>query len=207
MSIRAWPAREDTGTIARQWLAPLAWLLTCAWLIHGSALQGHWRIDDPLVLLHVLKQPSAWADFMVPAAWRQLDVPFFTPLLVLDYRIDHAIFGFEPAGHYARHLLMLTLCALLSYHLLRPATGSWIALLGASLFLAGAPAVVVAQQLMARHYATGLALALLASLAAQPAPRRCGLDRCAAVPSGPVQQRSLPAPAPRAPVQSGWFPA
>ncbi|MFA7605111.1 MAG: hypothetical protein WCY08_00840 [Rhodocyclaceae bacterium] len=145
---------------------PLAaiWLGFLACSLHGSALQGFWRIDDLWLLHYVSLHPQASGYFFSPMQWQALSVPFFTPWLVLDFRLDIVLFGPDPMPHYGRHLLVLLLAAWLTFVLLRPHAGWLWSTLGASLFLAGAPTVVLAQQLMARHYADGLVFALLAIL-------------------------------------------
>ena len=145
-----------------------------AWLQHGSALQGFWRVDDPLILLYVAEQPEILGYFFSPSKWQALGVPFFTPWLTLDYRLDTALFGTEPAGHYLHHLILIWTCALLTYLLLRRLIGHFWASAAALLFLTGAPTAIVAQQLMSRHYATGLMFMLLALhlwLRSQETPR------------------------------------
>ncbi len=145
-------------------LTPAIALLLClsAWLLHRSALQGFWRVDDPLILLYVAEQPDILGYFLSPSKWQALGVPFFTPWLTLDYRLDSSLFGTEPAGHYLHHLILIWACSLLTYLLLRDFVGYLWASAAALLFLAGAPTAIVAQQLMSRHYATGLMFMLLA---------------------------------------------
>lgn len=141
-------------------LALLALLGLLAWQLHGSKLQGHWRVDDPALLLHALRYPSAWGDWFSASQWQTLGVPFFTPALLLDYRIDLALFGLAPAAFYAHHLLVFVAVAAASAALLQRHTGWLPAWAAAGVFLAGAPVEVVAEQLMARHYAMGLLLAI-----------------------------------------------
>lgn len=147
---------------------PVAWaalmLAAVTLLLHLSALKGHWRIDDPLVLLYVVDFPSSWGYFFSPSQWKSLGVPFFTPWLVLDYRLDFGVFGLQPQAFYAHHLIVIWFASLLTFILLEPHAGPWISGLACVLFLAGSPTEVVAQQLMSRHYPTGLAFAIGAML-------------------------------------------
>ena len=39
-------------------LALVAGLGLLAWILHGGKLQGHWRVDDPALLLHALRYPA-----------------------------------------------------------------------------------------------------------------------------------------------------
>lgn len=142
--------------------AVLAVLGTLA--LHGHVLGAFWRFDDPLILMHVLKNADFAGDFVSATQWRALGVPFFTPWLTLEYRLDLALFGLNPLGFQARHLGMLAVLALAGLMLLRPLVGTGAALAATLLFLAGAPVAVVAEQLMSRHYVSGLVCAVLAVL-------------------------------------------
>jgi hypothetical protein len=136
-------------------------LLTFA--LHASALSGWWRFDDPWLLVsYVLEHRDGLAYFLSPARWQSLGIPFYTPWAALEFRLDHALFGADPAGFYLHHLLTLALIAVLTGALMAGRFG-WVGA-GASavLFLAGAPTIVLAQQLMSRHYATGLLFAIIA---------------------------------------------
>jgi len=146
------------------WHTPLVALLLglAVWLLHGSALQGFWRVDDPLILLYISEHPSPPGYFFSPGQWQALGVPFFTPWLTLDYWLDANLFGLVPRGFYLHHLIMIWATALMSYLLLRSPLGHFWAGAASILFLAGGPSLIVAQQLMSRHYVTGLLFMLLA---------------------------------------------
>jgi hypothetical protein len=131
-------------------------------VLHGSALQGFWRFDDPMVLQYVVKYPRVVGYFFSPEQWQALAVPFFTPWLVLEYWLDWTLFGLDPAMFYAHHLVMIWLASFLTFMLLRRHAGFLYGGMAAALFLAGAPVAVVAQQIMARHYVTGLVFAIFA---------------------------------------------
>lgn len=139
-------------------------LAALTFLLHGSALQGHWRVDDPIVLLNVVEHPDALGYFFSPAQWQSLSVPFFTPWLALDYWLDQHLFGLSPVAFYAHHLVVVWFAALLTFVLLIRYVGWFWAGLATCLFLIGSPTVVVSQQLQARHYATGLVFAILSIL-------------------------------------------
>lgn len=132
------------------------------WLLHGSALQGFWRVDDPLILRYISEHPSLPGYFFSPGQWQAMGAPFFTPWLSLDYRLDTSLFDLEPRHFYLRHLVMIWATALMSYLLLRRPLGQFWAGAASVLFLAGGPTLIVAQQLMSRHYVTGLLFMLLA---------------------------------------------
>ena len=92
-------------------------------LLHGNALGGYWRFDDPVQLLYVVEHPGVIGYFLSPGQWQELSVPFFTPWLMLDYRLDLALFGLNPAMFYAHHLLVIWLVALLTFILLNRYVG------------------------------------------------------------------------------------
>ncbi len=133
-------------------------------ILHGSALQGFWRFDDPVVLLYVLETPDVAGYFLSPEQWRASGVPFFTPWLIFDYWLDLQLFGFRPAMFYAHHLLVIWLAALLTFILLYRHVSAFWSGMAATLFLLGAPVAIISQQIMTRHYATGLVFAILSIL-------------------------------------------
>lgn len=133
-------------------------------ILHGSALQGFWRFDDPVVLLYILEHPDVTGYFLSSEQWQALGVPFFTPWLVLDYWLDFALFGLKPAMFFSHHLLVIWLAALLTFILLYRRAGAFWSGMAAALFLSGAPVAIVSQQIMTRHYATGLVFAILSIL-------------------------------------------
>ncbi len=137
-------------------------LAVLTYLLHGSALSGGWRVDDPWILLFVCEHPGALGYFFSPDIWQSLGVPFFTPWLALDFRLDAALSTLNPRVFYLHHLMVIWLAAVLTFLLLRRFVGELWSAFAAALFLLGAPVVVLAQQLMSRHYASGLVFAILA---------------------------------------------
>lgn len=145
-------------------VAMAATLAVLTFFLHGSALQGFWRFDDPVVLLYVLKNPDVTGYFLSPEQWQASGAPFFTPWLIFDYWLDLKLFGFRPAMFFAHHLLVIWLATLLTFILLYRRAGTFWSGMAAALFLAGAPAAIISQQIMARHYAMGLVFAILSVL-------------------------------------------
>lgn len=137
-------------------------LLAVVAVIHGNALEGFWRVDDPLILLYVNQNSNAWGYFFSREQWQALGVPFFTPWLIFDFWLDANVFGQEPLGFYLHHLLVIWFIALLTFKLLRTRVGITWSLFAAVFFLFGESTSIVTQQLMSRHYAMGLAFTLLA---------------------------------------------
>jgi len=142
---------------------PLAALCLTAltFVLHGSALSGWWRWDDPEHLIYSL-QYSPRDYFFTPETWRLISPVNFTPLLSLSLDIDVSLFGIAPFGFYLHQLLSLSAAATMTCLL----AGLWLprrwSLAAAALFLLGMPTFVVAQQVMSRHYVEGLVFACAA---------------------------------------------
>lgn len=141
----------------------LALVLLCALtlVLHGSALQGHWRWDDGTHLFNVT-QYTPWSVFLDPEVTRAVSGNQLAPWNLFIYQLNTALFGLRPAPFYLHHLLSLGLAAGALYLLLRQWLSPWRALLPAALLLMGAPAFHMAQQLMVGHYIDGLTFACLA---------------------------------------------
>ena len=82
--------------------------------------------------------------------------------LTLSYDIDHALFGFSPAGFYVHNPVTIAVCAWLIYLIAKQWVDSWFGFGETLLFLVGSPIAVVSLQLMVRHYTEGLLFFLLA---------------------------------------------
>ncbi|ALO45259.1 hypothetical protein [Pseudohongiella spirulinae] len=144
----------------RMMLAALA-LAGLTLVVNFGVLSGSWRWDDPQVLLHA-HQFSWLQDLTRPDIWQQFSPANLTPLLILSFEVDLILFGLQPALFYVHQLLALAagagMLALCLHLWCRPGA----ALAGGVLFLTGLPVMLVSEQLMTRHYAEGLVLALLA---------------------------------------------
>jgi hypothetical protein len=144
-------------------LLPAAILLAVSLYRYYPALAGYWRWDDTALLQQALKHPF-WQNFVVPEVYRQLSGANLTPWVLLSFKADLSLFGNNPIYYYLHHLLSLALAAVVFYNVLILWVGPKTALVGALLFLLGAPTATVAEQLMTRHYIEGLILALVAVL-------------------------------------------
>ncbi len=142
----------------------LLFILIYGGVLIGANINGSWRFDDPLILQFVQELPDFHSAFIDPAIWKELGVPFFTPILTLVFQIDHHFFGLHSADYYLLHILVLLLIAVLTYAMVASHASPLGGLFAATLFLLGAPTTVVAAQLMTVHYAWGLLLALLSVL-------------------------------------------
>lgn len=132
--------------------------------LHGSALNGGWRFDDPVTLLALVTHPAIAGHFFSPQLLQSQGIPFFSPWPVLHYSLDITLFGLNATASYAHHLSVIWAVAVLTFFLLQRSAGHFWGFVAAALFLAGSPVAVVSQQLMSRHYAAGLAFAVLAIL-------------------------------------------
>lgn len=141
-------------------------------------LHGHWRGDDAAILLHAVQARDMTA-FWRPEVWQVLSTGNLTPWVTLSFQLDLALGGPVPAVFYGHQLVAAAALAVaghgLARHWLPPAWAAGAVLL----FLAGAPAATVIEDLMTRHYLEGLLLTLLALLAwlaalRQPASARWG---------------------------------
>lgn len=143
-----------------------AWALTALTAIacglHWNAFKLWWLYDDPYIL-RVSLSTRLLSLFTDPAVYQQLSLVSFTPLLPASFRLDHLLFGLEPAGFILHQLLLLALTACLLYLLLR-CWNQMIALWAAALFLASGPAAAASHLLMMRHYLEGGILALISLL-------------------------------------------
>jgi hypothetical protein len=162
----------------------LAWACATAgalgvltWLLHGSALDGGWRLDDPPHLQFVARH-APWEYFSVRAVMLQQSYAHITPWNALFYELGLPWFGLDPRGHYAHMLVVLWATALATGLLLRRWLSAGVAAMAAALFLALPPTASVAQQLMTGHYAWGLLFSVLAlhfhSVALEQAPAPTG---------------------------------
>lgn len=135
-------------------LAVLVLLALTAWL-HGDALRGGWRFDDGWILDFATRfSPTAY--FFDPLITRGFSPSNVTPWNPLVYDLNLALFGLDPRPFYLHHLLLLASAAIATFALLAVRLPHGPALLGAALFLVGAPVVRVAQSLMVGHYLYGL---------------------------------------------------
>ncbi len=132
------------------------------YIFHSSALSAYWRFDDGEHLLFVAKY-TPWEYFFIPEiTGLQSQYKFVTPWNTFFYDISLGLFGLNPQGFYLHQLFMLWITSAATYYFLKLwCPGSW-ALLGSILFLAGSPAVHIAQELMAGHYLAGLLFSILA---------------------------------------------
>lgn len=136
-------------------------LVLLALALNAGVFGASWRWDDTQILLHA-HQYSIWQDFTRPEVWQQFSPANLTPLLILSFEVDLILFGLNPVAFYLHQVLALAAGAFMLFMCLRLWCDNFFAIVGSVLFLAGLPVMLVAEQLMTRHYAEGLVLALLA---------------------------------------------
>ncbi|MDH7942596.1 hypothetical protein QGM61_02075 [Pseudohongiella sp. SYSU M77423] len=144
-----------------QYLLAAIGFVLLALLINFGVLDGSWRWDDSQILLHA-HQFNWLQDFTNPEVWQQFSPANLTPLLILSFEVDLILFGLTPSMFYLHQLLALAAAAWMMFLCLKFWCRGGFAVLGGVLFLIGTPTLLVAQQLMTRHYAEGLVLALVA---------------------------------------------
>lgn len=145
----------------RQYLVAAAVLACVTLLLNAGALSGHWRWDDTQILLHI-HEYGILSDFLRPEVWQAFSPANLTPWLIVSWQTDLMLFGLRPSLFYLHQLLALAALAWTLYLCLRLWTGRAPAWLAALLFLVGAPAMLVTEQLMTRHYVEGAVFCLLA---------------------------------------------
>lgn len=136
-------------------------LLTLVAVINTGVFDANWRWDDTQILLHS-HQYSFWQDFARPEVWQQFSPANLTPWLIFSFEVDMILFGLTPAAFYLHQLLAIAAAGLLLCMCLNLWCRAVFALAGSVLFVAGLPAMLVAEQLMTRHYVEGLVFALAA---------------------------------------------
>lgn len=149
------------STEAKTGIVVIIGLCLLTFVLNYPAFFGYWRWDDPSILFHIHRY-SFWQDFLTPEVWQEFSPSNLTPWLSLSFEVDLILFGLNSGLFYLHQLLALAAVAFALYCTLCLWVLQRLALLGACLFLSGAPVVVVAQQLMTRHYIEGAAFCLLA---------------------------------------------
>ncbi|MBC52389.1 MAG: hypothetical protein CMQ34_00985 [Gammaproteobacteria bacterium] len=136
-------------------------LLALVLLVNSGVFGANWRWDDTQILLHS-HQYSFWQDFLRPEVWQQFSPANLTPWLIFSFEVDMILFGLTPAAFYVHQLLAIAAAALMLYLCLGLWCRPMFAAAGAVLFVVGLPTMLVAEQLMTRHYIEGLVFALIA---------------------------------------------
>lgn len=142
-------------------LGVVAILLAIVLMLNAGVLGAGWRWDDTQILLHA-HQYSIWQDFLRPDIWQQFSPANLTPWLIFSFEVDMTLFGLDPRAFYLHQLLAITAAAAMLYLCLTLWCHRGFALAGALVFVCGLPVMLVAEQLMTRHYIEGLVFALMA---------------------------------------------
>ena len=136
-------------------------MLALVLLVNAGVIGANWRWDDSQILLHS-HQYSFWQDFTRPEVWQQFSPANLTPWLIFSFEVDMILFGLNPTLFYLHQLLAIAAAAFMLYSCLRLWCLPVFAAAGAALFVLGLPTMLVAEQLMTRHYIEGLVFALVA---------------------------------------------
>ena len=124
-------------------------------LLNTSLIGANWRWDDASILVHV-HEYSLLQDFFNAQIWQQLSPSNLTPWLSVSYQVDLALFGLEPGLFYFHQIAAIAATGVAFFILLRLWVRPLFAAFGVVLFLVGTPVLLVAQQLMTRHYVEGM---------------------------------------------------
>ena len=128
-------------------------------MVYYGRLNNWWIYDDPYLLeLAVLHNPFDF--FLKPDVYQSLSTSNFTPLVVLSYALDYYIFGFSPYWFYAHQLILISMCTVLLFFVIRH-NGIMPSLVAAILFSLSAPVNVCSGILMTRHYIEGAAWCMI----------------------------------------------
>jgi len=141
----------------------LAAALLLGWtaVLNAGVTAAGWRWDDTQILLHA-HQFSILQDFSRPEIWQLFSPANLTPWLILSFEVDLVLFGLNPTAFYVHQLLAIWAAAFLLYLCLNLWCRPVFAFAGAILFLSGLPTMLLAEQLMTRHYVEGLVFCLMA---------------------------------------------
>ena len=143
------------------YLLPVSVLAIICFGLYHSVLSAGWRFDDGAHLEFAMTY-SPWQYFFIPEITRLQSGANLTPWNAFFYDINLSIFGLNPGGFYFHQLIVLWLISIATYFFLKLWLDWYWAILGATLFLIGAPTVHVANQIMAGHYTTGLLFTVIA---------------------------------------------
>lgn len=136
-------------------------LIALVAIAHGPVLAQWWLWDDPQLLFGAMRFGVA-DHFTSPAAWQQQSSANFVPMLAFAMEVDYGLFGVEPRGFYAHHLLVFAAAIVAVYAWLRRFTTPLVAAMAAGAIALARPSFTVASLLMDRHYAEGLLFSTLA---------------------------------------------
>lgn len=152
----------STRPIPRSLWVLLLLMLPATAVLYGSTVSGWWCCDDSQLLKFAIRY-TPWQYFTVPEIWREAVNSSLTPLEVLAYDLDHALFGTRAAAFYVHNLLSIALAGWAVYLVTRQWTDrAGPAVAAGLLFLTGLPVAISSEQLMGRHYVEGLVAFLLA---------------------------------------------
>ncbi len=126
-----------------------------------NVLSAGWRFDDG-DHLNFASTYSPWQYFFIPEITRLQSGANLTPWNALFYDINLSLFGLNPSGFYIHQLIIIGLTSIATFFLLK----LWIApawsLIGAVVFMVGAPTVHIANEIMTGHYSSGLLFVVIA---------------------------------------------
>lgn len=144
----------------RDWLIAVLLLAIGVYLCHRSALEMFWSYDDG-AFLDIATRVSPLQYFLDPTLSQVVSGASISLWNPFTYFISLKLFGLDPYGAHLHHVVVLWLTALATFCLLRLWAETFWAMLGASLFLVGAPVVYISHELMNGHYLYGLLFSII----------------------------------------------
>ena len=136
-------------------------IAAAVWVLYRSITRLWWTGDD-LFHLHFLSMHSPLDYCFSPRVWRLVPNKNFTPLQLLSYHADLALFGRNPYWFYSHQLAAFSVAAGAVYAALRHWLSPLFACAAVSLFVLGIPSASWIIELPCRHYIEGLIWAALA---------------------------------------------
>jgi hypothetical protein len=152
----------DAG-VKQRWrdVAAIVTIVVLHLLLYRKVIRLWWTYDDGNILRTLWYFPFN-APFTDANVWPQ---QLFTPLMIVAFDAQHAMFGMNTTGWYAVHLGIAITAALLSYAALRLFFGAGASLSAIALYTAGVPLVSVVTQLSTVHYFIAIIFGALATMA------------------------------------------
>jgi len=137
-------------------------------VLYRKVLRLWWTYDDAYLLHLAIDHPLA-DSFFSSSVWPQ---KLFTPIVMLVFETEMAVFGLAPARWFVVHLIAAAIAAIAFYAALRLWFSPWPAGTAAVLFLSCVPFCSLITELGGIHYLVGITLGSIATIGYVAALRR-----------------------------------
>jgi len=162
-------------------------LVLLIFVLYRKVVRLWWTYDDAY-LVHLAVDHTVADEFFNATVWPQ---KLFTPLMMVAFEWDMALFGLEPARWYVVHLAALALSTLAFFAALRLWFSPGRAGVGALLYLASVPLCSLITEISGIHYFLGILFGALATVVYVVALRRRDAAGPAAGDGGVPERRRL----------------